>query len=354
MSDQVTGRDVPELERFVRALPKAELHLHLEGTLEPELLFELAGRNHVRLPYASIDDVRAAYSFTDLQSFLDVYYAACDALRTERDFHDLTVAYLDRVADDGARRVEVFFDPQTHTARGVPMGAVVEGIVAGLEEGRRRHGITSGLILCVLRHLPAGDAMATYEAALPFRAYLLGVGMDSGEAGNPPSRFTDVFARARADGLHLVAHAGEEGPPAYVVEALDVLQVERIDHGVRSVEDPELLARLARDRVPLTVCPLSNVALRVVDRLEDHPLPALLEAGVAVTINSDDPAYFGGYLGDNYVATQAALGLDADTMVDLARTSLEACFVDADERAGLVAELDAYVASARSAAGRAP
>jgi adenosine deaminase len=331
-------------EAFLRGLPKAELHLHLEGTLEPELLFALAGRNRVSLRDRSVDEVRAAYAFTDLQSFLDLYYEAADVLRTERDFHDLTVAYLDRVAADGARRVEVFFDPQTHTVRGIPMGAVIEGIASGLEAGQRQHGITSGLILCFLRHLPAGDAMATYEAATPFRHHLLGVGLDSGEVDNPPSRFTAVFERARADGLHAVAHAGEEGPPDYVWGALELLGAERIDHGVRSLEDPALVERLVDDQVPLTVCPLSNVALRVVDRLEDHPLPDLLAAGLAVTINSDDPAYFGGYLGDNYVAVQAALGLSRAQLVDIARTSLTACFVDDAERARLLGELDAYLA----------
>lgn len=330
-------------EAFLRGLPKAELHLHLEGTLEPELLFELAARNRVSLRYRSVEEVREAYAFTDLQSFLDLYYEAADVLRTEADFHDLTVAYLDRVAADGARRVEVFFDPQTHTVRGVPIGAVIEGIASGLEVGERRHGITSGLILCFLRHLPAGDAMATYEAALPFRDRLLGVGLDSGEVGNPPSRFAAVFERARADGLRAVAHAGEEGPPDYVWEALDLLGAERIDHGVRSLEDPGLVERLVDDQVPLTVCPLSNVALRVVDRLEDHPLPDLLAAGLAVTVNSDDPAYFGGYLGDNYLAVQAALGLSRAQLVDIARTSLTACFVGDVERVRLLGELDAYL-----------
>jgi adenosine deaminase len=333
------------MEAFLRGLPKAELHLHLEGTLEPELLFALAGRNGVRLRFPDVAAVRAAYAFTDLQSFLDIYYEAADVLRTERDFHDLTVAYLDRVAADGARRVEVFFDPQTHTVRDVPMGAVIEGIASGLEEGERRHGITSGLILCFLRHLPAGDAMATYEAAAPFRDHLLGVGLDSGEVGNPPSRFTAVFERARADGLHAVAHAGEEGPAAYVREALELLGAERIDHGVRCLEAPELVGELAARRIPLTVCPLSNVALRVVDRLEDHPLPALLDAGLAVTINSDDPAYFGGYLGDNYVAAQAALDLSREQMVAIARASLTACFVAPDERTRLLAALDRYLAA---------
>jgi adenosine deaminase len=338
----VTGTSI---ERRLRALPKAELHLHLEGTLEPELLFELAGRNDVPLRWRDVEEVRAAYAFTDLQSFLDVYYEAAATLRTERDFHDLTVAYLDRVAADGARRVEVFFDPQTHTVRDVAMGTVIEGISSGLEEGERRHGISSGLILCFLRHLPAGDAMVTFEAALPFREHLLGVGLDSGEVGNPPSRFTAVFERARAEGLHVVAHAGEEGPPAYVWEALDLLGAERIDHGVRSLEDPALVERLAGDRVPLTVCPLSNLALRVVDRLEDHPLAALIEAGIPVSINSDDPAYFGGYLGDNYLAAHEALGLSWEQLVAIARSSLTACFVPGDERVRLLAEFDEHLAA---------
>jgi adenosine deaminase len=335
------------MERFLRQLPKAELHLHLEGTLEPELAFALADRNGVRLRYGSVEELRAAYAFHDLQSFLDIYYETAAVLRTAEDFRDLTLAYLERAAADGVVRAEVFFDPQTHTERGVAMGTVVEGLTAGLEEGEQRFGLTTGLILCFLRHLPAEDAMATYEQAAPHLDRLLGVGLDSGEVGNPPSRFADVFARARADGLHVVAHAGEEGPPAYVWEALDGLGAERIDHGVRSLEDPDLVARLVTDRVPLTVCPLSNVALRVVDRLEDHPLPRLLEAGVRVTINSDDPAYFGGYIGDNYVRTQQALELGRDQLVAIARTSLEACFVDPTERRRLTGLLDDHVATAR-------
>jgi adenosine deaminase len=333
------------LAERLRALPKAELHLHLEGTLEPDLLFELAGRNRVPLRYETVDAVRAAYRFSDLQSFLDLYYEAAATLVTERDFHDLTAAYLDRVAADGVRRVEVFFDPQTHTVRDVAMGTVIEGIVSGLEEGERRHGISSGLILCFLRHLPAGDAMVTFEEALPFREHLLGVGLDSGEVGNPPSRFTAVFERARAEGLRVVAHAGEEGPPAYVWEALDLLGAERIDHGVRSLEDPDLVDRLVHDQIPLTVCPLSNLALRVVDRLEDHPLPALLAAGITVSINSDDPAYFGGYLGDNYVAAHEVLGLSFAQLAGIARASLEACFVDDDERARLLGGFDDHLAA---------
>jgi adenosine deaminase len=343
MSDQVTGGDARGLERFLRALPKAELHLHIEGTLEPELALRLAERNGVSLPYGSVDELRAAYDFHDLQSFLDLYYQTAAVLRTAADFRDLMLAYLDRAASDGVRRAEVFFDPQTHTERGVGIGEVVAGLTAGLEEGRTRYGISGGLILCFLRHLSADAAMATYEEALPFRDRLLGVGLDSGEVGNPPSRFTEVFARARADGLHVVAHAGEEGPPAYVWEALDLLGAERIDHGVRSLEDPDLVARLATDRVPLTVCPLSNVALRVVDRLEDHRLGDLLAAGVRVTINSDDPAYFGGYIGDNYVRTQRALGLSRDQLVGIARTSFESSFADETERDRLLDDLDDFL-----------
>jgi adenosine deaminase len=330
-------------DRFLRGLPKAELHLHIEGTLEPELAFRLAERNDVRLRYGSVEELRAAYAFDDLQTFLDVYYEVAAVLRTEQDFHDLMVAYLDRAAADGVRRAEVFFDPQTHTERGVPMATVVEGLLAGLEVGRERHGMSGGLILCFLRHLPAEAALATYDAARPYLDRLLGVGLDSGEVGNPPARFEEVFARARADGLHVVAHAGEEGPPSYVWEALDVLGAERIDHGVRALEDPDLVRRLVDEDVPLTVCPLSNVALRVVDRLEDHVLGQLLDQGVTVTINSDDPAYFGGYVGDNYVRTQAALGLRRKQMVAIARDSLAVSFVDDAERRRLLDELEAYV-----------
>jgi adenosine deaminase len=336
----------PSDERFVRALPKAELHLHIEGTLEPELAFRLAERNGVPLRYRSVDELRAAYAFDDLQSFLDVYYEVAAVLRTEQDFHDLMVAYLDRAAADGVRRAEVFFDPQTHTERGVAMATVVEGLLAGLEVGRERHGISGGLILCFLRHLAGEAALATYDEARPYLGRLLGVGLDSGEIGNPPARFEEVFARARADGLHVVAHAGEEGPPDYVWEALDVLGAERIDHGVRALADPDLVERLVADEVPLTVCPLSNVALRVVDRLEDHVLGRLLDRGVTVTINSDDPAYFGGYVGDNYVRTQAALGLSREQMVAIARDSLAVSFTDEPERQRLLAELDDHLATA--------
>jgi adenosine deaminase len=327
---------------FAHSVPKAELHLHIEGTLEPELLFELAHRNGVALPYASIDDVRAAYEFDSLQSFLDLYYAACDVLRTEQDFHDLTTAYLARAAGQGVRHTEVFFDPQTHTDRGVPMAAVVGGISRALAEAEHR-GITSRLILCFLRHLSAEEAMATLDEALPHLDVIHGVGLDSSEVGHPPSKFAEVFARARALGLFAVAHAGEEGPPAYVTEALDVLAVIRIDHGVRSLEDDALIDRLVRDQVPLTVCPLSNVRLAVFPTMADHTLAELLDRGVKVTINSDDPAYFGGYVGDNYAAVAEHLGLDRDQLAGLARASFEAAQLDDATRARHVAALDAFL-----------
>ena len=329
---------------FLRGLPKAELHLHIEGTLEPELAFELADRHGVTLRFGSVEELRAAYDFTDLQSFLDLYYEGASVLRTEEDFRDLTIAYLERAAADGVRRAEIFFDPQMHTRRGIAFETVLDGLTAALGEGEERLGVSSGLIMCFLRDLSAESAMETLEQALPHADRLLGVGLDSAEVGNPPDRFTEVYARARAEALRAVAHAGEEGPPDYIRQALDLLGVSRIDHGVRATEDPELVERLARDQVPLTVCPLSNVKLRVFDRLEDHNLGELLAAGIKVTINSDDPSYFGGYIGDNYVETQRALGLSTDDMVAIARNSLEASFVDDRQREALVAQLEAYVA----------
>ncbi len=334
------------MEDFVRGLPKAELHLHIEGTLEPELMFALAARNGVELRFGSVEELRAAYEFDDLQSFLDIYYEGAACLVHEQDFYDLTWAYLERAAADGVRRAEIFFDPQTHTDRGVPMATVVGGIHRALEDGEGRLGVSAGLILCFLRHLSAEAAMDTLQAALPHAGVLLGVGLDSSEVGHPPSKFTDVFARARGVGLRAVAHAGEEGPPSYVWEALDLLEVERVDHGVRSLEDPELVARLAAEQVPLTVCPLSNVKLRVVDRIEEHPLPKLQAAGLLVTVNSDDPAYFGGYVGDNYLALQRAFDLDHRQLRDLAAASITASFLPDDEKAVLLAELDAYLQAA--------
>ncbi|MEP6625540.1 MAG: adenosine deaminase [Acidimicrobiia bacterium] len=324
--------------------PKAELHLHIEGTLEPELLFALADRNRVVLPYRDVDAVRAAYVFADLQSFLDVYYAGCSVLVNADDFADLTRAYVTRAAADGVRHAEIFFDPQTHTDRGIDIGVVVDGISSALAEAERDLGITSGLIMCFLRHLSADAAAATLDAARPYRDRILGVGLDSGEAGNPPSKFVDVFTRARAEGYRVVVHAGEEGPADYIREALDLLGAERIDHGVRCLEDPDLVARLVDEQVPLTVCPLSNVKLRVVPDLEAHPLRRMLELGLNVSINSDDPAYFGGYIGDNYLATARALGLTDDHLTTLAANSFRAAFIDDEQRAAAVRSVAAHAA----------
>jgi adenosine deaminase len=329
------------LPALLAAAPKAELHIHIEGSLEPELIFALAARNRVPLAYPSVEALRAAYAFSDLQSFLDIYYAGASVLLTEQDFHDLAWAYLERAAAEHIVRAEVFFDPQTHTARGVPIEAVIRGLAAACERAQRKLGLSAALILCFLRHLSEDDALATLDAALPLREHFIGVGLDSSERGHPPQKFARVFARARAEGLHVVAHAGEEGPPEYIEAALDVLRAERIDHGVRCVEDPALVARLARERVPLTVCPLSNVRLCVFPHLAQHNLPALLAAGLVVTINSDDPAYFGGYLVENYHATFAALPqLDARAAYTIVRNGFEAAFVSDAERARWIAALD--------------
>ena len=331
------------METFLRGLPKAELHLHIEGTLEPELMFEMAARNQVALDYSSVDELRRAYEFANLQDFLDIYYTGAAVLQRTVDFYDLTWAYLEHAAADGVRRAEIFFDPQTHTERGIAVGTVIDGITQARLDAADELGISTGLILCFLRHLSGAEAMETLEAALPYRAELLGVGLDSSEVGHPPEKFVDVFARARTEGLHAVAHAGEEGPPEYVWGALDLLGVERIDHGNRALEDPDLVARLRDEGVPLTVCPLSNVKLAVVDRIEDHPLPTMLSSGLKVTLNSDDPAYFGGYVGDNYVAVQRALGLERHTMIDLARNSIEASFASPEEKQDLLEELAEYI-----------
>jgi adenosine deaminase len=321
-------------------LPKAELHLHIEGTLEPELMFELARRNGVRLPYPNADAVRRAYRFNSLQSFLDVYYRACSVLIHERDFYQLTTAYLARARDQGVRHVEIFFDPQTHTARGVKLETVVRGIGRALTEARKR-GLTSHLIMCFLRDLAVDDAMATLEQALAHRDVIFGVGLDSAESGHPPQKFRDVFDRAISAGFRAVAHAGEEGPPEYIWQALDLLGAERIDHGVRCMEDRSLVQRLATDRIPLTVCPFSNVKLGVVENLEQHPLEKMLEHGLCATVNSDDPAYFGGYVGENLAGVAEALRLDDATLVQLARNSFEASFLDDASRARYLSELDA-------------
>jgi len=327
-------------DALIRALPKVELHLHLEGTLEPELAFDLARRNGAALPYSSVAEMRAAYRFSDLQSFLDIYYASCSVLRTEQDFYDLTRAYIERAAADNVRHIEPFFDPQTHTARGVSYDTVVGGITRALDDARTGLGITSRLIVCMLRDASADSAMEALEEALASRFAVHGIGLDSAEVGNPASRFTAVYDRARAAGLHAVAHAGEEGPPAYITEALDLLHVERIDHGVRCLEDPALVARLVRDDVCLTVCPNSNVELRVVERMEDHPLARMLDAGLRVTVNSDDPAYFGGYIGDNYRGAAEALDLSAEQLLTLAGNAIEGSFADEARKAELRLELE--------------
>jgi len=327
----------------LRGLPKAELHVHIEGTLEPEMLFAIAQRNGITTAHGSVEELRAAYEFTNLQEFLDIYYLGAGVLQTEQDFYDMTLAYLRRAAADGVRRAEVFFDPQTHTDRGLLFDVFMSGMSAALDTARDESGISADLIMCFLRHLPAEAAMETLEQSLRFRDEFIGVGLDSSEVGYPPEIFTDVFARARAEGLHLVAHAGEEGPPEYIWGALDALHVERIDHGVRALEDDHLVARLVDERIPLTVCPFSNVKLGGFSELSEHTLPRMLDLGLVVTINSDDPAYFGGYVGDNYVGVHEALDLSLEQMAEIAGNSLVASFVSDEERATLIAELDAYI-----------
>lgn len=335
------------LPTLLRAMPKAELHVHIEGTLEPELIFRLAGRNGVALPYASVEALRAAYAFSDLQSFLDIYYAGASVLLKEADFFEMAWAYFERAAADGVVHAELFFDPQTHTARGVAIETVIVGLHRACQRAQAELGISASLILCFLRHLSEDDAFATLEAALPYRHLFIGVGLDSSERGHPPEKFARVFARCRELGLHLVAHAGEEGPAEYVETALDLLKVERVDHGVRSLDKPALVARLAAERVPLTVCPLSNVKLCVYPDMAAHRLPELLAAGVCVTVNSDDPAYFGGYLLDNYRAVfDAHPALGRDAAYALAANSLEASFVPAEQKARWKRDLDAVFAAA--------
>ena len=327
-------------------LPKAELHVHIEGTFEPELIFEIAQRNGIDPGYASVEALRDAYRFTDLQSFLNVYYAGMGVLRTERDYHDLASAYLGRAAAQGVRHAEIFFDPQAHTGRGIPFATVVAGLTSALEAARVRLNISAHLILCFLRDLPVESAMATLEAAIPYRNRIVAVGLDSAELGNPPAKFAAVFDRARAEGFLTVAHAGEEGPPEYVWEALDLLRVARVDHGVRSLEDPQLVERLRRQRIPLTVCPFSNVKLHVVSDLAHHPLKRMLDAGLIVTVNSDDPAYFGGYVTDNLVGVAQTLRLSERELVALAKNSFEASFIDDAKKRAHLDEIDRLVGAA--------
>ncbi len=333
---------------FLRRLPKAELHLHLEGSLEPEMLMRLARKNDVEIPFSSVEEVQAAYRFGSLQDFLDIYYQGMAVLRGAEDFHDLTLAYLTRIAADGAVHAEVFFDPQGHTERGIPFEAVADGILSGLAEGERRFGITSRLILCLLRHLSEEEGFATYRQAEAYFAdgRIIGIGLDSTEKGNPPGKFQRLFETARGDGLKVVAHAGEEGPAAYVADAVDLLKLDRIDHGNRAMEDPALVARLAQMGIAFTVCPLSNLRLCGVGDLAEHPLKRMLEAGLKVTVNSDDPSYFGGYLLDNFVAIAGALDLTRPDLVTLARNSIEGSFLSATDQARHLANIEKTVADA--------
>jgi len=335
------------MDAFLQGLPKAELHIHIEGALEPELMFTLAARNRVALPFRSVDEVRRAYVFQNLQSFLDIYYAGCRVLVSEQDFYDLTWAYLRRSAAQNVRHAEIFFDPQSHTDRGVPFEVVVSGIHRALTDGGRSLGISSKLILCFLRHQSAESAMETFRQALPFKERIVGVGLDSSEVGHPPEKFRAIFDAARAEGFLTVAHAGEEGPPEYIWQALDLLGASRIDHGVRCLEDPRLVERLVAEQVPLTVCPLSNVKLRVFRSMAEHNLKRLLDRGVCVTVHSDDPAYFGGYIGENFQAAQDALGLSRADVYRLASNAFQASFLPPKDRQRLAGELEAY----RQAAG---
>ncbi len=346
MNEMNEMNDTTSIESFVRGLPKAELHIHIEGSLEPELMFELAKRNDIALPFATVEQVRNAYAFDDLQSFLDVYYQGAAVLLHEQDFYELAFAYLKKAASQNVFHAEIFFDPQTHTDRGVAFETVLRGLRRALDEAERTWGMSSELILCFLRHLSAEAAMATLKEALPFRGQIAAVGLDSSELDYPPSRFRRVFDEACKEGFRTVAHAGEEGPPAYIWEALIDLHVSRIDHGVRCLEDSALVDHLRERQVPLTVCPLSNVKLRVFDRLEDHNLKKLLDAGLCATVNSDDPAYFGGYIEENFLGVQQALNLERTDLHRLARNAFEASFLAEDVKAKLIDELDDYVASA--------
>lgn len=334
------------LHHFLRGLPKIELHLHIEGTLEPELMFELAKRNQVELPYASIAELKAAYDFDNLQSFLNLYYQGMAVLKAEQDFFDLAWAYFTRCAQDNLVHCEFFFDPQAHLERGIALDTQFKGLVAACRQAEAELGITSAIILSFLRDMTEDSALETLEAALPYRSHFIGVGLDSAEVGNPPEKFIRAFERARAEGFHVVAHAGEEGPAEYIRQALDLLHIERIDHGVRCVEDAQLLERVAREGIPLTVCPLSNLYLKVISKMEDHTLPKLLEAGLKVTLNSDDPAYFGGYMNDNFLAVQEAFDLTRDQWVSMTENAINATFISAERKAELHKVLQTYLASA--------
>jgi adenosine deaminase len=331
------------LKKFIEELPKVELHLHIEGSLEPELMFDLAKRNKVNLPFKTVEEVRRAYHFSNLQDFLDVYYKGMSVLLKEQDFYDLTWAYLKKMAAQNVMHAEIFFDPQGHASRGVAFEAVINGITRALDDGWNKLGLSSKLIMCFLRHLSEEDALATLTQALPYKNRIIGVGLDSSEVGHPPSKFARVFAKARSEGFLLVAHAGEEGPPEYVWEALDILKVNRIDHGNRSLEDSQLVKRLVKDGIALTVCPLSNLKLRVVKDIHAHPLKKMLELGIKATVNSDDPSYFGGYMNENYWAVTEALELKKSHLVELTQNAIEASFLDASRKLALQQKLAEYV-----------
>ena len=342
-----TGGARVDVREFVRGLPKAELHLHLEGSLEPSMLMRLATKNRIEIPFRTVEEIQAAYRFTELQDFLDIYYQGMNVLREEEDFYDLTMAYLERAAADGTVHVEVFYDPQGHTGRGLPFAVATDGILGALADGREKLGITSLLILCHLRHLPEDEGLVTLRAAEPYIAdrRIAGLGLDSTERGNPPEKFAHLFATAREAGLKLVAHAGEEGPAAYVADSVDLLKIDRIDHGNRCLEDPELVRRLAKMGIALTVCPLSNLRLCGVSDLREHPLKTMLEAGLKATVNSDDPSYFGGYLLDNFVAVAEALELSQLDLVTLVCNSIEGSFLDPDAKQAHLARIDELVAT---------
>jgi adenosine deaminase len=330
------------IENFIAGIPKAELHLHIEGTFEPELMFEIAARNHVQLKYNSVDELKSAYNFNNLQEFLDIYYTGANVLLHEVDFYDLTWAYLEKIHTQNVLHTEIFFDPQTHTSRGIPFGKVISGIHRALEDGRRKLGISYRLILSFLRHLSEEDALHTLNEALPYQSMIAAVGLDSSEKGHPPTKFEHVFTKARAEGFLTVAHAGEEGPPEYVWEALNLLQVSRIDHGNRSLEDDKLVEELVRLKMPLTVCPLSNLKLKVVRDMAQHPLPRMLEKGIVATVNSDDPAYFGGYMNENYLAVAQALNLSKEQLVRLAKNSFAASFLSDTEKEVMTGKVEQF------------
>jgi len=333
------------MKQLIQNMPKVELHLHIEGSLEPELMFKLAERNKITLPYQSVEEIHKAYQFPNLQSFLDIYYTGAQALQTEQDFYDLTWAYLNKAQAQNIRHTEIFFDPETHTDRGIPFETVINGIHHALKDAEDDFNLSTNLILCFLRHKSEdiSSALTTLERALPYKEWIIGVGLDSSELGHPPERFVEVFDKARSEGFLTVAHAGEEGPPEYIWQALDLLKVKRIDHGVRSEEDPELVARLRAERIPLTVCPLSNTKLHVFNQMSEHNLKRLLDAGLCITVNSDDPAYFGGYLNENFFAVQDDLNLSQSDLFKLAQNGIEAAFISPERKAELSEELTAVV-----------